>query len=43
VVTRSELQLEDGMHPNADGIAIMVERMLPVVRDFVKTVRDTPK
>jgi len=43
VVTRSEMQLEDGMHPNADGIAIMVERMLPVVRDFVKTIRDTPK
>lgn len=43
VVTRSELQLEDGMHPNAKGIAVMVERMTPVVRDFVKTIRDTPK
>lgn len=42
VVTRPEMQLEDGMHPNADGISIMVERMLPVVRDFVKTIRDTP-
>lgn len=43
VVTRSELQLEDGMHPNAKGIAVMVERMTPVVRDFVKSIRDTPK
>ncbi|MBW8283687.1 MAG: arylesterase [Rhizobium sp.] len=42
VVTRPEMQLEDGMHPNAEGISIMVERMLPVVRDFVKTIRDTP-
>jgi len=43
VVTRSELQLDDGMHPNAKGIAVMVERMTPTVRDFVKTIRDTPK
>ena len=43
VVTRSELQLEDGMHPNPRGIAVMVERMTPAVRDFVKTIRDTPK
>ncbi|MBC7313844.1 MAG: arylesterase [Rhizobium sp.] len=42
VVTRPEMQLEDGMHPNAEGISIMVERMLPVVRDFVKVIRDTP-
>lgn len=43
VVTRSEMQLEDGMHPNAEGVAIMVERMLPVVREFVETIQDTPK
>ncbi|GEO85703.1 arylesterase [Ciceribacter naphthalenivorans] len=42
VVNRSELQLEDGMHPNEKGIALMVERMLPVVRDFVKTIEGTP-
>lgn len=41
VVTRSELQLEDGMHPNPKGIAVMVERMTPAVRDFVKAIRDT--
>ncbi len=43
VVTRSEMQLEDGMHPNAEGVAIMVERMLPVVREFVEAIQDTPK
>lgn len=35
VVTRPELQLEDGMHPNAKGVATMVERMTPAVRAFV--------
>lgn len=43
VVTRSDLQLDDGMHPNPKGIAVMVERMTPAVRDFVKAIRDTPK
>lgn len=41
VVTRPELQLEDGMHPNAKGVATMVERMTPAVRDFVTGLRDT--
>ena len=41
VVTRPELQLEDGMHPNAKGVATMVERMTPAVRDFVTDLRDT--
>ena len=40
---RSDLQLDDGMHPNPKGIAVMVERMTPAVRDFVKAIRDTPK
>lgn len=40
VVTRPDLQLEDGMHPNAKGVDVMVERMLPVVRGFVKTIGD---
>ncbi|NML75766.1 arylesterase [Rhizobium sp. S-51] len=40
VVTHPDLQLEDGMHPNAKGVDVMVERMLPVVRGFVKTIGD---
>ncbi|WP_018235943.1 arylesterase [Ensifer sp. BR816] len=39
VVTRAELQLEDGMHPNSDGIAIMVERFLPTAEQFVRSLQ----
>lgn len=38
VVTEANLKLEDGMHPNADGIAIMVEKFLPLAEEFVKTL-----
>lgn len=39
VVTKSGLQLEDGMHPNGDGIAIMVERFLPTAEQFVGSLQ----
>lgn len=35
VVTVNGLQLEDGMHPNAKGVAVMVEHSLPVVEAFL--------
>ncbi|WP_085025729.1 arylesterase [Ensifer aridi] len=35
VVTEAGLKLEDGMHPNGDGIGIMVERFLPTAELFV--------
>jgi acyl-CoA thioesterase I len=35
VAAERDLQLEDGMHPNAKGVAVMVERILPVVREAV--------
>lgn len=38
VVTQSDLQLEDGMHPNAKGISVMVERSLPTMESFLKTI-----
>ncbi|MFD1746377.1 arylesterase [Rhizobium helianthi] len=38
VVTQANLQLEDGMHPNAKGVAVMVERSLPTVETFLKSL-----
>jgi acyl-CoA thioesterase I len=38
VVTQKGLQLEDGMHPNAKGVGVMVERSLPAVEDFIKAI-----
>lgn len=38
VVTQASLQLEDGMHPNAKGIAVMVERSLPTIENFLKSL-----
>lgn len=35
VVTKPELQLDDGMHPNGEGVAVMAEGMLPVAEAFV--------
>ena len=35
VVTVQGTQLEDGMHPNARGVEIMVERSLPAVERFL--------
>ncbi|MBP1852287.1 acyl-CoA thioesterase-1 [Rhizobium halophytocola] len=38
VVTHAALQLSDGMHPNAKGVAVMVERMLPSLDKFLGTI-----
>ncbi|MDI7862426.1 arylesterase [Rhizobiaceae bacterium n13] len=38
VVTQPSLQLEDGMHPNAAGVAVMVERSLPAVESFLRSI-----
>ena len=35
VATHAELQLSDGMHPNAKGVAVMVERFLPYAERLV--------
>ncbi|MFD1327817.1 arylesterase [Mycoplana ramosa] len=38
VVTHADHQLDDGMHPNAKGVAVMVDKMLPTVEAFVKSL-----
>jgi acyl-CoA thioesterase-1 len=38
VVEDAKLKIEDGMHPNGDGIGIMVERFLPVAERFVQSL-----
>ena len=38
VVTQATLQLDDGMHPNGAGVAVMVERMLPAVETFLNSL-----
>ncbi|WP_275785793.1 arylesterase [Pararhizobium gei] len=35
VVQDESLKIEDGMHPNGNGIGVMVERMMPVAEGFV--------
>lgn len=43
VVTVQGTQLEDGMHPNAKGVGIMVERSLPAVEKFLGDIQNTKK
>lgn len=38
VVLDESLQLEDRMHPNTKGIAVMVEKSMPTVEAFIKTI-----
>ncbi|HVK91962.1 MAG TPA: arylesterase [Mycoplana sp.] len=38
VVTHADLQLDDGMHPNGNGVGVMVEKMLPTAEAFVKSL-----
>ncbi len=38
VAAQSALQLEDGMHPNPEGVNVMVEKSLPAIREFVKGI-----
>ncbi|MFB2551393.1 arylesterase [Ensifer soli] len=39
VVNEAALQLEDGMHPNADGVGVMVERFLPAAERFLASLK----
>ena len=43
VVMDQSLQLEDRMHPNTKGIAVMVEKTLPTVKDFIKAIGNQKK
>jgi acyl-CoA thioesterase-1 len=40
VAGEAALNLDDGIHPNAEGVAVMVERMLPTVEEFIESIRD---
>ncbi len=33
------LKLPDGMHPSREGVALMVERSLPLVSEWIKGLR----
>ncbi|MCD1635063.1 arylesterase [Martelella mediterranea] len=39
VATHAEYQLADGMHPNAEGVEVMVENTLPSVEAFIRSIR----
>ncbi|HEV7307359.1 MAG TPA: arylesterase [Ensifer sp.] len=41
VVTEAKLKLDDGMHPNGDGVGVMVDKALPVVERFLATLNKT--
>ncbi|MBB4350971.1 MULTISPECIES: arylesterase [Rhizobiaceae] len=43
VTTVPGMQLEDGMHPNAKGVAVMVERTLPMVESFLGEIGSATK
>ncbi|MGA1833125.1 arylesterase [Rhizobium wenxiniae] len=43
VTTVPGMQIEDGMHPNAKGIAVMVERTLPMVEAFLGEIGSATK
>lgn len=40
VASEEDLNLEDGIHPNAKGVDEIVKRILPSVEEFLATVRD---
>jgi acyl-CoA thioesterase I len=43
VTTVAGMQLEDGMHPNAKGVGVMVERSLPAVEAFLGEIAPAGK
>lgn len=43
VITEAGLLLEDGMHPNTKGLAVIAERMLPITEEWLKRVEDHTK
>lgn len=38
VAQRADLNLPDGLHPNAEGVAVIVERILPKVEELIARV-----
>ncbi|OLP42761.1 arylesterase [Rhizobium oryziradicis] len=40
VATNPSLKLSDGMHPNAQGVGVMVQHMLPIMQSFTKALED---
>ena len=34
-----KLNLPDGMHPNAEGVAVIVKNILPTVEDFIRQIQ----
>ena len=38
VAAETELNQTDGMHPNGDGMAVIAERMLPVMEEFIRSL-----
>ncbi|NZD64777.1 arylesterase [Rhizobium sp. WYCCWR 11290] len=43
VALEAGLKLDDGMHPNARGVDVMVEKMEPAVTNFVETISSVKK
>lgn len=43
VVTDEKLKLADGMHPNEQGVALMVQRSLPALEKFVSAISTVKK
>ena len=39
VVTKANLQIEDGMHPNPAGVDVMVQSILPTVETFLTSIK----
>lgn len=39
VALNPKLNLEDGIHPNKQGVAVIVERILPFVEDLIKQAK----
>ena len=37
VAMHRDLTLEDGLHPNAQGVAVIVQRIMPMVQQWLKT------
>lgn len=43
VVAQANLLLDDGMHPNTEGLAVMTERMLPKVEELLARIEQVQK
>lgn len=43
VAAQAKLQLEDGMHPNPEGVDVMVQRFEPTVQKFIGTIAAAQK